>query len=165
MFRLLSLGTGPRVSVAAAASLAGTDHRKTRIVLGSLRRAHMIMPTGHRDWFRLHDLIRLFAIDRSRSDDDQRARDEAIAGLLDYFLETTSAANNQLLPAFLQKPAMRRFTARRDALAWLDAERLSLTAAVRLAYDIEQYEDARDLAHLLSAYLDLRRYWDDWRQI
>lgn len=162
MFRLLSLSAGPQVSVAAAAALAGAPETQARKLLRALHRAHMITTAESAGWYRQHDLLRLYAIDRAGREDNQLERDEAITRLLDHYVETASAAVNQLRPESMRAHAMLRFTNRQDALAWLDAERLCLVGAIQLGYETGRHVDTLDLALLLSGYFDLRKHWDDW---
>jgi hypothetical protein len=49
-----------------------------------------------------------------------------------------------------------------DPLAWLEAERVALVAAVEQAATGGFDELAWDLAGSLTNFLDLRRYLDDW---
>ena len=54
------------------------------------------------------------------------------------------------------------FTGRDDALAWLDAERPSLVAAVTMAASTGRDQVAMELPLYLSEYLAWRRRFDDW---
>ena len=54
------------------------------------------------------------------------------------------------------------FTGRDAALAWLDAERASLVAAVQMAADTGRYQAAMLLPLMLAEYLSWRRRFDDW---
>jgi hypothetical protein len=58
-------------------------------------------------------------------------------------------------------PVPAQFTGREQALAWLDAERPSLIAAVTLAASTGRDQVAMTLPPLLSEYLDWRRRFDD----
>jgi len=53
------------------------------------------------------------------------------------------------------------FTGRDDALAWLDAERPSLVAAVTAAAAVGRDQEAMSLPLELGVYLDWRRRFDD----
>jgi tetratricopeptide (TPR) repeat protein len=55
-----------------------------------------------------------------------------------------------------------RFTGRDAALAWLDAERASLLAAVQMAADTGRGEAAHRVPQLLAEYFSWRRRFDDW---
>ena len=59
-------------------------------------------------------------------------------------------------------PAPAEFTGRDDALAWLDAERPSLIAAVTMAAGTGRDQDRHAPAADLSEYLAWRRRFDDW---
>ena len=54
------------------------------------------------------------------------------------------------------------FTGREAALAWLDAERGSLVAAVAMAADIGRDHVALHLPIRLAEYFLWRRQFDDW---
>ena len=80
----------------------------------------------------MHDLLRLYAGQLSDAHADADEREQARDRLLRYYLDTAGAADAHLraLPG-MPVPAV--FTGRDDALAWLDAERPSLIAAVTMA--------------------------------
>ena len=59
-------------------------------------------------------------------------------------------------------PVPAEFTGRDDALAWLDAERPSLIAAVTMAAGTGRDQNAMRLPLNLSEYLHWRRRFDDW---
>ncbi|QUH03314.1 tetratricopeptide repeat protein [Saccharopolyspora erythraea] len=161
LFRLLALSTGPHVSAGAAAALLGVQERTARKLLRSLRRAHMVLPGDNGGEFRLHDLLRLYALDRAQRE-EPAARLAAVERLLDHYVESAAAAADFLRPVSVRAPGPWRFADRAQALAWLDSERMCLVEAVRLAHDSGDDTDTCALAFLLSSYLDLRKKWDDW---
>jgi hypothetical protein len=63
LFRLLPADPGPDVSTEAAAALAGWPANRARATLGRLARAHLVEAIGGR--WRMHDLVRLYAHQRS----------------------------------------------------------------------------------------------------
>ncbi|MFE9628237.1 BTAD domain-containing putative transcriptional regulator [Streptomyces sp. NPDC006527] len=67
LFRLLPRHTGPDVTPAAAAALAGLPVRRTRLLLGELADAHLLTEhaPGH---YTLHDLVRAFAAERAATE-------------------------------------------------------------------------------------------------
>src|ERR1700749_1503362 len=90
-------------------------------------------------------------------------RDRSSSGLdqlLDYYLITSEAADERLrgLPPV---PVTREFNDRNGALAWLDAERVSLVAAVRMAADAGRNHAAQSLPLLMAYYLGFRSLFDD----
>jgi tetratricopeptide (TPR) repeat protein len=159
MFRLLPAGPGPDASTAAAAELVGWPGGRTRAALGRLMRAHLVEPSGVRDRWRMHDLLRLYA--RQVPDDSTGEREQASDRVLAWYLRYARAASQHLRAlAGNQVPA--EFTDRDDALAWLDAERPGLIAAVTAADAAGRHQEAMLLPLDLGEYLDRRRRFDDW---
>jgi len=171
LFRLLAVNPGPDVSTAATAALAALPATEARRILGELARAHLVEPApGGSDRWRMHDLLRLYAQQlshartrrgrrpfRSRRDEAAQSRDR----LLGYYLRMAEAADAHLraLPG-MTVPG--EFAGRDAALAWLDAERPSLVAAVTMAADTGRDQAALQLPLFLSVYFERRRRFDDW---
>jgi tetratricopeptide (TPR) repeat protein len=86
---------------------------------------------------------------------------EARDRLLNYYLSTSSAANCHFRGA-PEIDDRGRFTSRDDALAWLDAERPNLAAAVGMAADTGRDQVAQELPFKLGVYWDWRLLFDDW---
>jgi predicted ATPase len=62
MFRLLALAPGHPISLLTAQALAGTEIAETKRLLARLCRAHMLQQVEQTsDWYRFHDLVRLYA--------------------------------------------------------------------------------------------------------
>ena len=161
LFRLLALNPGPDVSTAAAAVLAGLPTPWTRKLLSGLAQAHVTEPApGAAGRWRMHDLLLLYARrlcrERAGDEDQQRAR----ARLLAYYLDMASAADASLR-AIPGTAGPAEFTRRDDALAWLDAEQATLTAAVTLAAGACEDETALNLSLRLAEYFSRRRKPDD----
>jgi tetratricopeptide (TPR) repeat protein len=161
VLRLLALNPGPDVSTAAAAALAGMATGRSRQLLARLARAHLIeaAPGGARRW-RMHDLLRLYARRRCDEDTDDAVREQARDRLLGHYIGLTDAAN-QHVEALAGPPTSKAFTGRTYALAWLDAERPNLIAAVSMAADAGRDQVAMRLPQQLAAYLDLRRRFEE----
>jgi tetratricopeptide (TPR) repeat protein len=161
VFRLLAVNPGPDVSTAAIAALANQPLGITRTVIGQLVRAHLVegaaAATGR---WRMHDLLRLYASQLSDAHADSDVREDARDQLLRYYLDTAHAADAHL-QALPGTPVPAAFTGRDSALAWLDAERPSLVAAVIMAASTGRYQIAMLLPRSLAAYLLWRRRFDD----
>ncbi|MEU0646003.1 tetratricopeptide repeat protein [Streptomyces umbrinus] len=158
LFRLLALNPTAQVSLDAAAALAAVPAAQTRPLLVKLAQAHLIEPAGAQ-WWRMHDLMRLYAkqlADRPACLDDQ---EEAFDRLLEYYRATADAADDHLraLPGD-QVPD--RFPDRTAALAWLDGERPNLVTAVALAATARP-RAAMSLTECLAVFLNQRRHFDD----
>jgi tetratricopeptide (TPR) repeat protein len=162
VFGLLPVNPGPDLSTAAAAVLADLPVPETRRVLAGLAAAHLAeAAAGAAGRWRMHDLVRLYAQQLPGEHADADGREQARGRLLGYYLDMAGAAHAHLraLPG-TAVPDM--FTGRDDALAWLDAERPSLVAAVQMAAGTGRDQAALRLPLLLAEYLSWRRRFDDW---
>ena len=161
LFRLLPVDTGPDISTSAAAVLAGKPAGQVRATLGRLLQAHLVEPagTGAGRW-RMHDLLRLYArqipATQAHVEEIGQARDR----LLDYYLNRARAADTHVR-ALSGTPVPDRITGREQALAWLDAERRNLIAAVTIAASTGRARIALYLPLCLFEYLNWRRRFDD----
>jgi tetratricopeptide (TPR) repeat protein len=162
VFRLLPLSPGPDVSTAAAAVLAELPAREVRKVLAGLARAHLAEAApGLAGRWRMHDLIHLYAARLGEEHAEADGREAARDRLLGYYVDTANTADAHLraLPGMV---VPERFTGREDALAWLDAERPGLIAAVTIAANTGRDQAAMLLPLALAEYLNWRRRFDDW---
>jgi tetratricopeptide (TPR) repeat protein len=162
VFRLLSVNPAADSSTVAAAALADLAVGEVRRVMGQLLRAHLVETSaGAPDRWRMHDLLRLYAgqlsVAYAEADGQEQARDR----LLDYFLDTAKAANDHLR-ALRGAPVPATFTDRGAALAWLDAERPSLIAAITMAASTGRDRVAVRLPLHLEPFFSWRRRLDDW---
>lgn len=166
LFRALGLVPGTDVTVEAAAALAGVDVPAAEHLLTRLAAAHLV-DRHPGDRYGCHDLLRLYASERGEQEDAREERDDAVRRLYDWYLRTVDAA------ATLLYPQMRRLTLppadsgempgtafadNPQALAWLDAERHNLVAAVRH----RPLPVVGLLADGLRGYFWLRMYTVDW---
>ncbi|PJJ04199.1 AAA ATPase-like protein [Streptomyces sp. 2333.5] len=160
LFRLLSLNPGPDLATDTAAALAGQPVRPARQSLAALARAGLIseQPVGSDRW-RMHDLTRLYTDDQCRRHDTNPARQQALGRLFEHYCDTTEAAHHLWPLPGHSIPG--RFFDGTAALAWLDAERLNLTATVALSAVTGHHHATIALAQFLSLYLFDFRYFHD----
>lgn len=176
VFGLLGLAPGPDVSLAAAASLAGASPEGTRSSLRSLDRMSLVDEHVPGRW-RMHDLIRLHAVDRCARDQPDVARESALRRLVDHYIHTAVAADRLLAPhrtpIELEAPAP---GCRPDALAdesaavaWFTAEHECLLAAQRHAAEHGRHHAVWQLAWALDTVHSRRGYLHDrlaaWRAV
>jgi tetratricopeptide (TPR) repeat protein len=165
VFRLLPVNPGPDLSTAAVAVLADLPVTEMRTMLAGLAREHLAEAApGSAGRWRMHDLVRLCAQRLSDPNAEADGREQARDRLLGHYLDMADAADDHLLTL----PGMARpgeFTGREAALAWLDAERASLVAAVTMAADTGRDQVALRLPLALAGYLDWRWRFDDWLTI
>ena len=141
-------------------SLADVDQRAARRGLEALARAHLIDHGSSYGRWQMHDLLRLYAQELSEAYADTDGQQQALDRLLRYYLENAVAATEHLraLPGM---PVPADFTGRDSALAWLDAERPNLVAAVTMAASTGRDLVAMLLPLSLHEYMFLRRCFDD----
>ncbi|MGH3402415.1 MAG: BTAD domain-containing putative transcriptional regulator [Streptosporangiaceae bacterium] len=138
VFRLLGLWQGQRISLPAAAALAGERGQDMAGALEALVDANLL-DSPEPDWYQLHDLLRLFAAERAHAEDAREARLAAVTRLLRWYLATATAAADLLSPHRYRTPDDEPPPpgpppdSAHDALAWYDHEHANLIAAIRQA--------------------------------
>ncbi|MER6664637.1 tetratricopeptide repeat protein [Amycolatopsis japonica] len=161
LFRLLSLNSGPEISTAAAASLAGMTEAEARRGLDALACGHLAEPGATYGRWRLHDLLRLHSARHGVAQAESDQRDQALSRLLTYYLTTTRTANAHLDPR-VTDPSELGFVDLEQAMDWLDTEYANLTAATAAAAATGHQAFARDLPQAMWHFLRRRRHLADW---
>lgn len=161
-FRRIGLVPGPDFTAASVAVLLPGSAEESARLLETLSAAHLVEPaTAGR--YRCHDLLKLFAAELARTDDDRTA---ALDRLVAAGVEAARSAAVVLYPHMLRLPGgvpdREVFTDHSDALAWLDGERAGLVALIEHAASHGPRRVAWQLADTLRGYFWLRRCADDW---
>jgi tetratricopeptide (TPR) repeat protein/transcriptional regulator with XRE-family HTH domain len=167
LFRRLGLHPGTDIDTYAAAALDDADLATARGNLDGLYDQYLLAEPA-RGRYRLHDLIREHA--RTLAAADQPAvRDAAVNRLLDYYLHTARAARRHLdrhalskLPASTGIPPAHApdLPTQQDALAWMEAERLNMHAAVGYAATHDRRGYAIAIPAAMNAFLRRYGHWD-----
>ncbi|MFF1277618.1 tetratricopeptide repeat protein [Streptomyces marokkonensis] len=180
LLQLLPLHPGPDIGVHAAAALAGISPLVAAVRLRELHDLRFLERSTGYDGYRFESLVLLYARERCREVADAE-RPVAFARLMDHYEATARAAVEQLSRVFrpywptaygsqwarrkshFATRARTGLSTTTSALAWLDAERSNLVAAVVRAQEDENARKfAVSLAFSLTPLFDLRKYWDDW---
>ncbi|MES4907896.1 MULTISPECIES: BTAD domain-containing putative transcriptional regulator [unclassified Streptomyces] len=166
LFGLLGLAPGPDIGLSAAASLAGLDGPRTRVLLGELEAAYLVQRHAPAR-YRMHDLVRLYAAECGRAAEggpagESRRGADALRRLVDFYLHTAFAANrlvdgpNTPFRPELDPPAPGCVPDRLEdpsaALGWFEAEHACVLAAQRLALKQERHIAVWQLAWTLISY-------------
>jgi DNA-binding SARP family transcriptional activator/Tfp pilus assembly protein PilF len=154
MLRLLGLYPGADIDAHAAAALADVTPAVARTLLSQLARAYLIQLSAT-DRYVMHDLLRAYASELAADGDAEESR-TALARLLDYYISTVSTAIDVVFPERL-RPVRAGAAPPMDppaALAWLDAERENLVAAIGRAVSGARPGQATALAGALFIYLE-----------
>jgi DNA-binding SARP family transcriptional activator/tetratricopeptide (TPR) repeat protein len=170
LFRLLAVHPGPDISVAAAASVVGVTAVRARALLAELAGAHLV--TEHLlGRYLMHDLLRAYAAELAQTHSSGTERRDAVRRMLDHYLHTAHTAARQLDPhrgheITLGPAADRVSTEEPDsydrAVAWFDAERAVLLAAIDLAARDGAEVYTWPLVWTLAEYLHRQGHWQDW---
>jgi DNA-binding SARP family transcriptional activator len=163
-FALLGLAPGADIGVDAVASLSALPVPRARTVLAELAAAHLVVEQAP-GRFRMHDLVRLYAVELTPS-----GASDAERRLLDHYLHTAHAAALLLSPhreplALTPAAPGAVVTALADleqAMAWFDAEQTVLMATIRHAGESGLDAYACALPWTLATYYDRRGHWQDW---
>lgn len=158
LFRLLGLVPGADLDVGAAAALGDVPAEEVTRLLDQLTAANLVgRSAGTR--FQLHDLVRLYAIDRCHLEEDAASIAAATERLYLFYLLRVDAAARLLYPVWItllrpeqDSAAVRaRFANSSQALTWMDQEFLNVTAAI--AYPEGPADLAWPMAEALRPYL------------
>ncbi|MFI7468408.1 AfsR/SARP family transcriptional regulator [Nonomuraea sp. NPDC049646] len=166
LFRLLALVPGPTFTAGAAGALAGTVPAEADRLLSGLAAAHLVEePEPGRYTF--HDLMREYARERVLAEESAPGRARALDALMAWYLRMVREAGDVAYPHLLRAPAdgpgrPSAFPGAAAALAWLDAERANLVAAVRNA---PGHPYAWRLIDAMNGYLDLTGGQPGWTDL
>ncbi len=158
---------GPDISLLAVASLASLPVTGAQICISELTRANLVEEYSPRR-YRLHDLLRAYAVERGRSvHPDLRAA--AIRRLLDHYTCSSIAADRLLDPPRRQisydppgvDVQVHPMDAYVDALAWFDQEHHNIVSAAQISAEEKQYDYTWRLAWAANTYFYWRAQWND----
>ncbi|WP_309233950.1 NB-ARC domain-containing protein [Micromonospora sp. ATA51] len=168
LFRLLPLHPARELSTEAAAALGGLSLRSARGLLAELG-AQLLVQPGDGRW-RMHDLLRAYAVELGEEHDDAAERDAAIERVYDYYQLSAYAAHLPLLPQVpLPEPEPsergvtgRGFTGRADAMAWFAAEQRVLTDIVARVTERGRPRTAWQIALALQNFFQDTAQFKQW---
>jgi DNA-binding SARP family transcriptional activator len=167
MFRLLAVHPGPDIGLAAAASLVGCPAVQARRILAELVSAHLMTEHVPGRWI-FHDLLRAYASEQARCEENQAEHDAAILRVLDYYLQTACFAAVMLRPgrdpalALLAPPVGAEpdsINSPTEAIAWYDAEHRVLAEVISWAAAAGFDAHAWRLRWALADYLAMTGRW------
>lgn len=159
-FCLVALNPGSEISTEAASAVTALEERAVRQYLEELARAHLLESGSAYGRWRMHDLLRLYALELSEAHAQEQGQEEAIDRLLAWYLEMARVADQHML-ALREMDVPCDHASRAEALTWLDAERGALTGAVRMAADTGRDYAAMSLPLQTGRYFVWRHHFDD----
>ena len=167
-FRLLGLWQSASISLQAAAALLGEPDDDVAEMLESLVDVNLLESPAP-DWYRFHDLLKVYAMDRAQAEEPEAAREEAVNRLLWWYLDTAQAAADTVSPQRYQVPreptphahAPLTFDSTEAALTWYDAERANIVAVTRQAASAGLHEIGWRLPPTVGPLFNRRSNWAD----
>lgn len=160
LLRLLALHPGRDCDSYAAAALAGIELDTAARRLGELT-AGNLLSTPATGRYELHDLVRIFALNRAQDEDPPSSRRKALTRLFDHYRWATTLAMDTYAPAERERrPDIPRTSTatppladRQVAKAWLETEQPNLLAVAVHAADHGWPHHSSGLSALLAPYL------------
>jgi DNA-binding SARP family transcriptional activator/Flp pilus assembly protein TadD len=168
-FRMLGVWQAPSIGLRAVSALIGTPDEAIAASLEVLVDAHLLESPAP-DMYRLHDLLRVYAGERARADEQQSVIESAVRRVLGWYLLTADAAARVVAPygdrVALDPPEdgcrPLDFADAGQALRWCERERANLVAAVRQAASQGLHDAAWKLAVTVMACFDRLGYHAEW---
>lgn len=165
-FRYLGLHPGIDIDPYAAAALSGLPLREATERLDALLNDSLLTESAYRR-FRMHDLIRAYARVLAAVD-NVAEREQAVGRLIDYYQYTAQIAGRYLARytdpaaglAVSAAAAVPGLPGRKEAQAWMGAERPNLLACVNHAAEHGQSARVVGLVSALAAHLQSDGPWE-----
>ncbi|WP_410650750.1 BTAD domain-containing putative transcriptional regulator [Amycolatopsis sp. cmx-4-54] len=171
VFRLLGGFPGPDVSAPMAAAMAGCAAPDAESAIRALQEAHLLEVRAA-GYYRLHDLIRAYALERFELDEPEEAKKSAQRRLVGWYLHGAQAADTLLspqprapgppmepLPEAVTPP---EFTYQRMATEWCEAELPNMLAVIELAASAGFRRHAWLIPNFLIGFFIRRCHFPEW---
>lgn len=173
MFRLLGLHPGLGIGIEAAAALADVSPTRARRLLDTLAGAHLVEECGY-DRYQFHDLLRAFAREQAQRQEPAATRSAALGRLLRWYLHAAALAARAGSGAYSMPVALEplddgvatpSFADGKAAIAWFEAERDNLVAAVTAAGAARLFRVAWQIPAVLTMVIADREPPGTWLQV
>ncbi|TMR34106.1 alpha/beta fold hydrolase, partial [Actinomadura geliboluensis] len=114
--------------------------------------------------YRLHDLVRLYALERTEVEDAEHERDAALERVLDGYRERAERVAASRWPQDWHRRAGEAPVSEYSALDWLTSERPALLALLAQGAEHEMWSLVWRLGRATcSLFHSLRVFWPEWR--
>ncbi|MGW0807095.1 NB-ARC domain-containing protein, partial [Nonomuraea sp. NPDC002799] len=122
------------------------------------------------DRYRFHDLIRLYASQRLREEEPTEAQAAAEQRMIGWLLETATMAGRWFEPDHGAPPpgwqGLVRLATLEEARAWLEVERETWLAGLRLAAAVGRHEQVAGLGEAMRWFAAYTQHWSsDWLEV
>jgi len=174
VFRLLGLHAGTDISTGTVSALARVDDRLARHTLRSLANSHLIQQIAP-ERYRLHDLLRLYAAERSSIEESSMERQSAVRRLVRWYLLSAANARRSFLPDLplgvgdlsdIDDPTEPlSFSGAEEALTWFEVEQFTLLSTLEQALNLGHLDLAATMPRAIAGFFEVRAYWSDYRHV
>jgi DNA-binding SARP family transcriptional activator len=167
LFRLLGVLNAPDICVATAGRLLDVPDSVAADTLDALGRAHLV-EQHQAGRFRMHDLLRLFAIERAAAEEPPGERAEVLRRVARWQLRLAREAHWLIFPALTPElePAEPVLRSASEALSWFATERHNLLST---ASWVTTEPECRPLAEAflltLHQLVGIEGYSYEWEEI
>jgi tetratricopeptide (TPR) repeat protein/transcriptional regulator with XRE-family HTH domain/DNA polymerase III delta prime subunit len=165
VFRRAAVAPGPDFGVELAVVATGLPEAEVQAHLEELVDANILHAARTPGRYTYHDLIRLYAWEQLKAEEEPECWQLAETTVLDHLLTTATEAGQLFVPDALADGGAARFAGREEAGAWLDAESGNWLAAQRAAARAGRHREVLDLAKALHWYSDGRIQQLPWDEV
>lgn len=166
LLRRLAAHPGDDIGLRAAAVMTAMPLGETDLALDVLVEHHLIEETA-RHRYRLHDLLRTYALIQIQIERDSADSDDAVRRVLEFYLASAAHAERVLRP--YRRTLGEQFASSAGDLpaldspaaaqAWMNEESANLMAVAAYAHERGWSRHATRLPYILAQHLDRRGQW------
>ncbi|MFE2943578.1 tetratricopeptide repeat protein [Streptomyces sp. NPDC059255] len=169
------LGLLPGTTFTAPLAHAAGAGEEFDAALTDLLAVHLVVATGPRGRYRMHDVVRTHARAlSSRREGAEERRRTVLRGVVDFYVAAAARADRLILgnrwrlqespadPGAAGPVRDPLFTTSAEAVDWLDDERDTLLAVLRAADGERWYDAVWRLCESLWALFESRKHYADW---
>ncbi|MFG1868629.1 AfsR/SARP family transcriptional regulator [Micromonospora arborensis] len=160
VFRLLGLVADTALPATAVAALLGWPESRSRQAIADLTHRHLL-DDGGTGRYKMHDLLRLYGVERAEQEDSEQERRVAVGRLADAYVQQASAAQavydrfRVSIPMRIEHPLPQEptFDSLDAASAWFQLEGGNLVALVRISDGLGLLRETWQLAESQYSFL------------
>lgn len=163
LFRFLGMNPCPSFTTESAAAIAGMPLSVADTAIAALLDGYLVKYATD-GGFRLHDLLREYAVFRARQDFPQPDRRAAELRLLDFYLSRADRADRELYPdrrPAAVPPQRPSPDAADRSRRWLESQWRNSLRVAEYAASHERQRHSAELAHVMARFLERQGFWEE----
>ncbi|NUO46577.1 MAG: helix-turn-helix domain-containing protein [Streptomyces sp.] len=169
--RRAALAAGPDFGPETGALLAGLSYDQAVACAEELTDAGLLQSDAVAERYRFHDLLRLYALEQTETEDGPDVREAALDRTARWMLSRATAAalhyevhQDRSVPAGDPDPDTAP-VGKSEARAWLEAERAQWLAALHRAHRSGWHREVLDTAEAMHWFSDMTQHWEQWVEV